>query len=265
MLTDVPAPLRAGERGLSPRQLQREIAHRPWSLPPGPWLAHQRWEDVVFAHWPVSVPDLRRLVPLSLAIDVHDGLGWIGLVSRVLTRVRFRALPATPAARSPEAVLYACVRVGQHAGIYELAYHAARPVARFGGRVLHRATVSAARMSVHERDGWITHESYGPDGELSIRTRPSGPPFRPGRGTLLYFLLERYAIFAPLEDGAVREVGIHHRPWTVCSAELANEHVALGAASSLTLAAPPSLVHRAGAQDVLVWAPREATWGPEIA
>lgn len=265
MATDVPLPLRGVDRGSSPRTLQHETAHRPWPLPPGPWLAHQRWEDVLFAFWPVTVPDLRRRVPLSLAIDVHDGLGWVGVVARMLTRVKPHGLPALPGARSPEVSVFACVHVGHHAGVHELVHHAAGRWARLVGRMLQRAPVSAARMAVREREGWMLHESYGPEGELNVQSRATGGLFRPDRGSLEHFLLERYAIFVPLEDGDVREIGIHHRPWTVRPAELSQVRVALGALSSTTLSAPPSVVLRAEPQDVLVWPPRHATWGPEIA
>lgn len=265
MATDVPLPLRALERGVSPRVIEREVAHRPWPLPPGPWLAHARFEDVLFAFWPVAVPELRRRVPLSLAIDVHDGVGWLGVTARMLTRLKLHGLPSLPAARSPEVAAYACVHVGQHAGLFELVHHAAGRVARLGARALGRGPVSAARMIVREREGTMLHESYGPEGELVVQSQTRGRPFRPERGSLEHFLLERYALFVPLPDGDVREIGIHHRPWVVRSAELTSSRVALGALSSITLTAPPSVVLRAQPQDVLVWAPRHATWGPEVA
>ncbi len=265
MATDVPLSLRGFEQRVSPRAIERDVTHRPWSLPPGPWLAHERWESVLFAFWPVAVPELRRRVPLSLAIDVHDGVGWIGLSARMLTRLRVRGLPAVPGAASPEVSVFACVHVGHHAGMYELVHHAAGRAARIGGRALQRAPVSAARMSVREREGWLQHESYGPEGELIARSRPLGGPFRPVRGSLAHFLVERYAMFVPLPDGDVREIGIHHRPWQVRPAELSSARIALGAVSSLTMAVPPSVVLRAEPQDVLIWPPRPATWGPEIA
>lgn len=265
MVTDGPLPRRALAWGVAPKELQREVSHRPWSLPPGPWLGHQRWEDAVSVHWPVPIPELRHLVPLSLALDVHEGLGWIGLSARVLARARLRGLPALPTLRSPEVVLHACVWVGHHAGIYELAHHVARPLARLCARALLRAPVRAARMSVRERDGWLVHESRESEGEVALRSRATGGAFRPAAGTLAHFLLERYAYFVPQPDGDVREIGLHHRPWRVRPAELASARVALGAASSITAGTPPRLVLRAEPQDVLLWAPRHATWGPEIA
>jgi uncharacterized protein YqjF (DUF2071 family) len=40
-----------------------QLEHRPWPLPKKPWVMKQVWHDLLFAHWPVPVDDLRRLVP----------------------------------------------------------------------------------------------------------------------------------------------------------------------------------------------------------
>jgi len=48
------SPVRSG-------QVLTQTAHRPYPLPMRPWRLRQRWNDLLFAHWPIAptgVPDL---------------------------------------------------------------------------------------------------------------------------------------------------------------------------------------------------------------
>ena len=56
-------------------------AHRPWSMPRAPWLMTQSWHDLLFAHWPVDVSELRRAVPAALELDLFDDQAWLGIVT----------------------------------------------------------------------------------------------------------------------------------------------------------------------------------------
>ena len=40
----------------------------------------QSWQDLLFAHWPVSVEALRPLIPAKLEIETFDGTAWLGIV-----------------------------------------------------------------------------------------------------------------------------------------------------------------------------------------
>ena len=70
--------------------------HRPWPVPQKPWVMRQVWHDLVFAHWPVSVDQLRPLIPPGLQIDTYDGQAWIGVVPFRMSGIRPRLLPAVP-------------------------------------------------------------------------------------------------------------------------------------------------------------------------
>jgi uncharacterized protein len=55
------------------------IGHRPWPLPPRPWVQGQTWEDLLFAHWRVDSEDLRPHVPKGLPVGVFEGSAWLGI------------------------------------------------------------------------------------------------------------------------------------------------------------------------------------------
>jgi uncharacterized protein len=63
---------------------------------PFPWIMHQSWGKMLFAHWPVSVQHLRDLVSPLLQIDTFAKQAWISLVSFEMSHVRLRGLPALP-------------------------------------------------------------------------------------------------------------------------------------------------------------------------
>src|SRR4051812_34073090 len=73
-----------------------QTAHRPWSLPDGPWRQGQTWRDLLFAHWPLRVDQLRDAVPRELPIDTFDGSAWLGIVPFRVTGLRLHGAPPLP-------------------------------------------------------------------------------------------------------------------------------------------------------------------------
>ena len=104
----------------------REIAaafavteHRPWPLPDAPWIMYQRWERLVFAHWPVDAGALRAHVPPPLAIDRFEGKAWLSIAAFEIEGLRARALPPVPGTSSfPEFNVRTYVRYGDKPGVW---------------------------------------------------------------------------------------------------------------------------------------------------
>src|SRR5919205_1628427 len=74
----------------------RRLDHRPWPLPPGRWSQAQTWENLLFAHWRVPEPELRRLVPPALELDVRDGSAWLGMTPFRVSGLRLRGMLPVP-------------------------------------------------------------------------------------------------------------------------------------------------------------------------
>src|SRR3954467_13615095 len=65
--------------------------------PDGEPVIHQRWDDLLFLHWPVDPVALRSLVSTAFEIDTFQGQAWIGLTPFRVEDIRLGPLPPLPA------------------------------------------------------------------------------------------------------------------------------------------------------------------------
>lgn len=240
--------------------IEKDVAHRPFPLPEGPWIMFQSWRELLFAHWPVPVEQLRPLVPSELVLEEFGGSAWIGLTPFRLTDLHARFLPPVPGlSEFPEMNLRTYVRVGDRPGIYFFSLDAASTLAVLGARIGYRLPYYRAGMRIDSRDGWVHYRSRRRDpsgAEFAGRYRPAGPVFQAERGTLEHFLAERYALYTVPGSGRILRGDIHHRPWPLQPAEAEIERNTVPAAHGITLPEREPLLHYAARQDTLVWPPK---------
>ncbi len=247
-------------RGLRPREVLAAADHRPWPLPPGPWILFQRWHDLLFAHWPLAPERLAPLLPAGLALDTFEGRAWLGVVPFRMSDVRLRGLPRVPgAAAFPELNVRTYVRAEGVGGVWFFSLDASSALAVRGARAWFALPYFRACMRC-ETDGEAvryasrrTHRGAAP-AALEGTYAPAGRPERAAPGSLAHWLTERYCLFARRGRALVR-ADIHHPPWPLqpATARLATNTMAepLG----LALAGEP-LLHFARRLDVCVWRPR---------
>ena len=82
------------------QEFQIRTSHRPRPLPSGRWAMTQRWNDLLFAHWPIPVAQMSALLPDWLDVDTFQGSAWLGAVPFWLDRIKIRGVPPIPGARS---------------------------------------------------------------------------------------------------------------------------------------------------------------------
>jgi uncharacterized protein len=243
--------------------LLRDTAHRPWPLPAKPWVMTQTWQQLLFAHCPVDVAWLRRFVPFRFEIEQFQGQAWIGVVPFLMKDVRFRGLPGIPGATAfPELNVRTYVRVDDKPGVYFFSLDAASALAVWGARQIglpyHRAEMDVRQDG---RDTRYYSRRRGARAVFSASYRPSGAPFRPMRGTLEYFLTERYCLYGQNRSGRPYRLDIHHRPWSLHPATVDVQSNTMISAAGL----PPCTTlsryryHFASQQSVVVWAPTYLT------
>lgn len=245
-----------------------EVAHRPWPLPTGPWIMAQRWNDLLFAHWPVRTEVVRALVPASLTLDLHEDTAWLSITPFTLSHLRPRGAPALPVLSTfPELNVRTYVTLGGRPGVYFFSLDAGNALAVAAARALYHLPYSHASMSVHRRrDGLIYYHSRRDDhaareADFDARYRPAGDVFHATPGTLDHWLTERYCLYAIDSARRVHRAEIHHRPWPLQPAEAQIERNTMADAAGITLPDQPPRLAFARMLDVVVWPPHRAMDG----
>jgi hypothetical protein len=225
----------------------------------------QRWNDLLFAHWPVPLDDIAKLLPPGLAVDTFDGYAWVGVVPFWMDRVRTRAIgnrcvtvPGTAEFCELNLRTYVRSQVTGLRGVYFFSLDAASALAVLGARTLFHLPYFLANMHRRtESDGTIEYNSrrlltrhsirfearYRSLGEISA---PSVP------GTLEHFLTERYCLFTP-HAGRMLVGHIHHLPWPLQAAEAEIRINDLPRAHGITLPDRPPVLHFARELHVYLW------------
>jgi len=236
----------------------REVGHRPWPMPDGPWVFTQTWRELLFAHWPVDAERLRSLVPLPFELDLFDNEAWIGVVPFQMSNVSPRGVPSLPRMSAfPEVNVRTYVRVGDKPGVFFFSLDAASSVAVRAARLLlnmpyHLADMTLTPLLDSVVDFWSTRRTGG--AELVVRYRPARPAVRAEPGSLEYFLTERYCLYQLSRRGVPYRLEIHHSPWLLQTATVDFARETLTAAAGLSVSGP-ALVHFSKRQDTVAWAP----------
>jgi uncharacterized protein len=112
-------------------------------------------------------------------------------------------------------------------------------------------------MSIEKSGDAIFYQSHrthrgAPDADFRAKYRPTGEVFRARRGTLDYFLTERYCLYAAAGPRIFRGE-IDHPPWPLQPAEVEIETNTMAASHGIALPAAKPLLHIARFQDVKIW------------
>jgi uncharacterized protein YqjF (DUF2071 family) len=226
---------------------------------------HQRWTNLLFAHWPVRPESLRPLIPESLEIDTYDGDAWVGVIPFQMSNVRPRWVPPLPwVSEFLELNVRTYVRYRGRAGVWFFSLDASNPLAVRAARAAVHLKYYDAQMAMHiAADGSIHYRS---DRTLP-RGRPDAPPasfegtYRPEGhvktaepGSLDYFLVERYELFSS-GTRSLWSVRIAHPRWPLQRAVAKIERNTMAAAAGITVSGEPKQLHFAGRVDVKTWPP----------
>ncbi len=246
------------------QDILKTIGHRPTPLPSRHWAMTQRWNDLLFAHWPVPSASIAKLLPAGLVPDTFDGSAWIGVVPFWMDRIRFNAIPNVPGAETfPELNLRTYVREeGTNlAGVYFFSLDAANPIAVSIARVFFRLPYYWSHMKIEpQSDGRFLYRSDRHFTRQPVRFRASyrclGPTGRLAQstpGTIEYFLTERYRLYTSDRQGRLFQGEIHHLPWPLEAAEAEFPINELPAAHGIQLPDTQPLLFYARELVVYVW------------
>jgi len=246
------------------QEFQVRTSHRPRPLPPGRWAMTQRWNDLLFAHWPVPSSSLAPLLPEGLHVDTYQGSAWLGVVPFWLDRIKVRGVPRFPGVRSfPDLNLRTYVRDEQTGtpGVYFFSLDAGNLLAVAAARLLYHLPYYWAEMRLDrktERDfSFSSRRLFSSQPvEFKARYRGLGPTRRTAEclsGSIEYFLTERYCLFARNRNGQTIRANIHHIPWPLEEAEAEIERNDLPSAIGIQLPAVDPVLHYSRRLALYIW------------
>jgi uncharacterized protein YqjF (DUF2071 family) len=224
----------------------------------------QRWNDLLFAHWPIPPTALAPLIPEGLQIDTYQGSAWLGIVPFWMDRIKFRGMPPVFGAHSfPELNLRTYVREphSRTPGVFFFSLDAPNLLAVLFARAVYRLPYHWADMrikQVSEREFDFTsrrHMTSVPV-KFEARYRGLGPTRRLAEahpGSLEHFLTERYCLFTRDRDGHPMRANIHHVPWPLEEAEADIQRNDLADAIGIRLPNTPPVLHYSRRLAVYVW------------
>jgi uncharacterized protein len=240
-------------------RILHDVDHRPWPMPTAPWIMTQTWHDLLFAHWPVKAATMASMIPPGLALDLSDGMAWLGIVPFRMSNVSLRGLPALPwLSAFPELNVRTYVQVGGRPGVYFFSLDASNPLAVIAARTFFH--LPYYRASIHVE---VAQERVGYDSRRCARRVrparlrgtywPTGSTFLARPGTLEYFLTERYCLYTFHRGSHVATVDIHHPPWSLQPACAEFEVNTMAEAARIPLEPVRPILHFAKRQDVVAW------------
>ncbi len=216
----VDTPATSGSPTLEQRLAAR---NRPRRRP----VMYQRWEELLFLHWRFPPEVLQSVLPAGLTLDTFDGAGWLGVVPFFMRGIRPWWAPPVPGISSFLELnlrTYAYDETGRP-GVWFLSLDANQSLAvwwarRFFGLPYFNAEMQA---ELHRTTGHVRYASLrrGARPRLTCRFEyaPQGPLMTAEPGTLEFFLVERYFLFAQTPDG-LKTGQVHHSPYQFRQADL---------------------------------------------
>lgn len=255
------------------------VEHRPWPPPDAHWLFSQSWNDLLFAHFAIDPPTLRRLVPEALTLDLYDGVAWLTVSSCCASHVRPSGVPPLPGLSFfPLVSLRTYVTMNDKAGqgkpgLFYFSVDAANLSAVWFARVFFRlpywhaaiqvsgATLQAqqardpAKRTIHVRSSRL-HGPAAIDGPAKFDAiySPESEAERARGGSLDEFLTERYGVYSWNRRKYYR-AEVHHQPWALQASSVEIRANSLGDPFGLVLPLKPDLCHFSRSLKMLAWAP----------
>ena len=188
---------------------------------------YQQWHDLLFLHWEYPAAAIQATLPHGLFVDTFEGKAYLGVVPFFMRKVRPRFLPAVPGI-SDFMELNLRTYVHDRSGVPGVWFHsldANQWLAVAIARRFFRLPYEYAQMrSTRTAQGRIHYASLRTGeratGGQCVYAYAPGPPLPPPvPGSLEFFLVERYRLYASGPAG-LRRGAVAHAPYALCRAEV---------------------------------------------
>lgn len=226
--------------------------------PTGRLVGRQRWSQLLFAHWLVDPAAVQATLPRGLYVDTFAGEAYLGIVPFAMERVRPAWLPPLPWVSW---FLELNVRTYVHdaagrPGVWFYSLDCNQPIAVAIARRFFHLPYCHARMAASFHDGTIHYECQRRDQAAGasryawtpgLTTAPVAP------GSLEFFLVERYLLFAADAAGRLHSGRVHHAPYRVSTSEISDLSVEPARLAGFRVEGKPASVLAALPVDVSIF------------
>lgn len=185
-------------------------------------VMYQRWESLLFLHWRLPVARVQATLPPELTVDTFDGDAFIGVVPFFMRNVRPAGLLALPRISN---FLELNVRTyvfdsSCTPGVWFYSLDCNQPLAVIAARTLTGLEYRNAKMTGATGE-FIDYTCcrVGTNEVAQYRYHGGGEPRDLAPGSLEFFLLERYYLFARRGGSLVRGQ-VSHAPYRPRDAEV---------------------------------------------
>jgi uncharacterized protein YqjF (DUF2071 family) len=214
----------------STRRARRELGRsRP--------VMHQHWRDLLFLHWEFSPEVVEATLPTSLRVDTFGGKAYVGIVPFFMSNIRLGFLPPVSVASAfQELNLRTYVRDAKGTSrVWFYSLDSANPLAVAVARRFFHLPYRRARMGAEREHGMIRFWSQVRGRERSeFEWERVGPTDKSAAsGSLDFFLVERYLLYAIERRGRLLRGRVRHAPYRLEPANVVSFDAALFSGSGL--------------------------------
>ncbi|MDX1523059.1 MAG: DUF2071 domain-containing protein, partial [Anaerolineae bacterium] len=228
--------------------LKTRLALRARPQHQGP-VIFQSWRELLFLHWEIPPADIQQTLPPGLFVDTFEGKAYLGLVPFFMRDIRPRFFPAVPGISNFLEVNVRTYVYDEHGipGVWFYSLDANQWLAVLMARTFFKLPYFYARMAA-KADPATNHIEYtvwrrGTDRKQASRFnyRGLGHTYQAEPGSLEFFLVERYILFAYSSRRNRLAVGqVHHQPYAICPADVSKwDHRLFGLGGLPTPQRPP--------------------------
>ena len=206
--------------------LDSRLALRKRPSQRGP-VMYQKWRSLLFLHWEVDPADIQRTLPPGLYVDTFAARAYLGLVPFFMRDIRPRFCPPVPGISN---FLEVNVRTYVYdddgvAGVWFYSLDANQWLAVKTARLFFKLPYFYAKMNAPEdATGLVDYHTWRRGRETSTAShfqyRGIDPLREAEPGTLEFFLVERYILFATPGPGRLARGQVVHPPYQIGATEV---------------------------------------------
>ncbi len=196
------------------------------SRPVGSTAMLQSWTQLLFLHWKVSADDIQGRLPPGLFVDCFDGDAFLGVVPFFMKKIRLKGTPSVPWISNfleLNVRTYVFDEAG-NPGVWFFSLDCNQPLAVWTARTFFHLPYQHASMKATclETPSGLVGIEYHSSRRNALSKSASRFNYQLGAevhyaspGSLEFFLVERYLLFASDRKGQLYRGQVHHTPYPI--------------------------------------------------